>query len=101
MDAASYVRLTSDGVALTGPGKLWGVLVANGAGGYVVIYDGVNARGRRLFSTRLTTGITETVPAMFPSPIPVEQGIFVDSGGTTMEDILVIFEPLPPRGPHM
>lgn len=88
-----WQRITEDTVVCRGPVLFYGaILTSDGLGATAVIfYDGVNTAGRRLF--RLLATATETLALLFPVPIPLEDGLYIDVG-SNLGDLFLLYAPL-------
>ena len=86
-------RFTEDTLVTERPCWLYGVVVSDNAAGVTVVFDGRNANGRRMFSLRTILSVVETLSVMFPHPLPVRNGLFVDIPAG-VDDVLVAWRPM-------
>lgn len=81
----AYDPVTADTILTNKPCLLFGLIVlASVAGGDVTIYDGQDAvAGRKV--GRFEGPADESVPILFPHPIPLNNGLYVDVGSNITE----------------
>jgi hypothetical protein len=89
-----WQRITADTLLCRGPALLYGaVLTSDGVGtADVILYDGPNTSGRRLF--QLLAPTTQSVPVILPAPVPLEDGLYIDVG-SNVGDLFILYAPLP------
>ncbi len=86
-------KVTADRRLVQGRTLLFGVVVNTSVtGGDVSLYEGQDAESGRLIGT-YTGEANISNPIMFPVPLPLERGLFVDIG-TSISYVTVIFQPL-------
>lgn len=88
-----WQRIAADALVCRGPVLFYGAILAAAAATTVIFYDGVNAAGRRVCGLETSVGFQVCVPALFPVPIPLEDGLYVDVSAAP-DDLLVIYAPL-------
>ena len=89
-----WQRIAADTLLCRGPLLFYGAILTAAAAVSAVFYDGVNANGRRLFGLETSAAVQVCVPALFPVPIPLKDGLYVDVSAAP-DDLLVIYAPLP------
>jgi len=89
-----WQRIEADALLCRGPVLFYGAILSAAAAVTVTFYDGVNIAGRRLFGLETSAAVQVCVPALFPVPIPLEDGLYVDVSAAP-DDLLVIYAPLP------
>jgi hypothetical protein len=90
----AWQRITEDTVLGRGPILFWGAVLTHSAVATAIIYDGVNAGGRRVMSLHLDGVVSYTLPALLPRPILLPNGLFIDVS-TAPDDLIVFYESLP------
>jgi len=89
-----WQRITEDAVVCRGPALFYGAVLTAAAAVSAVFYDGVNASGRRIIGLETSAAVQVTVPALFPAPILLKDGLYVDVSAAP-DDLLVLYSPLP------
>jgi len=86
-------KISADRRLVQGRALLYGLTVnASQTGGDVSLYEGQDAGSGRLIGTYTGEGSISN-PIMFPVPLPLERGLFVDIG-ENISYVTVIFQPL-------
>lgn len=89
----AYTPLDADRRLSDTPAMFYGVVVlASADGGDVTIYDGLDAGSGRLVG-RFEGLNNVSNPVLFPCPVPLDRGLFVDVGSNITE-VLVLWRPL-------
>jgi hypothetical protein len=86
----SYARTAADLVVSTDPTLLFGaVILTSVTGGDATIYDGRDASSGSKVIT-LEGIANQSTPVMFPQPVTLQSGLFVDVGSNVTE-VLVLW----------
>ena len=88
-----WVRVVGDGAVYLGPCLVHSItLLPNVATDYCTIYDGRDATSGKPFLTVISSTV-DTHEIIFPTPVPFDQGIYVDAFDAVVETTIV-FTPL-------
>lgn len=89
-EGAAVAYFTGNGAALLGHGKLWAVSVTESVvSPQVDVYDGIDANGRLIWSSRDITATGGSRDFAPHKPVRIDRGIFVACAGAL---VTVVYE---------
>ncbi len=90
---AQHIESSVDNILRQGPGLLLAVHVTptGTSVGTVVMYDGVDANGRKMIDVRTAVGLSLTCELRYP--LTFHQGLFLDVG-TNVDSCVITWYPL-------
>lgn len=85
----TWVRMTTDGVVVTAPGKIGTVIVTPDSSSNqadVTLYDGESTQDPQLITIRTGAGVTKSVN--FQPYLQTQRGVYLDVG-SNVEEVLI------------
>jgi hypothetical protein len=89
-----WENITDSALLSRGPVLFWGLVLTDVLEIWAVVYDGVNANGRRVCSVKTIVAAVGTAPLLLEKPLLFQNGLYV-SLSAAPDDCLVLFDPLP------